>query len=328
MSRLVILGGSGFVGRALAQRLARNGHAVTVLSRNLNTHAQRLLPPGVVLHELDVYDPQALQQAIAGHDAVINLVGILNESGDNGRGFHRAHVQLTKLVIAACQLEGARSAGSTSAAKGRMPGSGLRLLQMSSLNAGRGHSHYLKSRGEAEAAVKASGLRWTIFEPSVIFGRGDGLFCRFADVLRLAPVLPLARAGCKFAPVYVGDVVTAFERALADDRTIGEVYELYGPEVFTLADIVRMTARQLGLRRWVLPLPDALGRLQALACDFVPGKPFSSDNYRSLLTDSVGGVDGLHRLGIVPVRVAEVLPGILGHADDKQTRYARYRAQR
>lgn len=328
MSRLVILGGSGFVGRALAQRLARNGHAVTVLSRNLNAHAQRLLPPGVVLHELDVYDPQALQQAIAGHDAVINLVGILNESGDNGRGFHRAHVQLTKLVIAACQLEGARSAGSTSAAKGRMPGSGLRLLQMSSLNAGRGHSHYLKSRGEAEAAVKASGLRWTIFEPSVIFGRGDGLFCRFADVLKLAPVLPLARAGCKFAPVYVGDVVTAFERALADDRTIGEVYELYGPEVFTLADIVRMTARQLGLRRWVLPLPDALGRLQALACDFVPGKPFSSDNYRSLLTDSVGGVDGLHRLGIVPVRVAEVLPGILGHADDKQTRYARYRAQR
>lgn len=328
MSRLVILGGSGFVGRALAQRLARNGHAVTVLSRNLNAHAQRLLPPGVVLHELDVYDPQSLQQAIAGHDAVINLVGILNESGDNGRGFHRAHVQLTKLVIAACQLEGARSAGSTSAAKGRMPGSGLRLLQMSSLNAGRGHSHYLKSRGEAEAAVKASGLRWTIFEPSVIFGRGDGLFCRFADVLKLAPVLPLARAGCKFAPVYVGDVVTAFERALADDRTIGEVYELYGPEVFTLADIVRMTARQLGLRRWVLPLPDALGRLQALACDFVPGKPFSSDNYRSLLTDSVGGVDGLHRLGIVPVRVAEVLPGILGHADDKQTRYARYRAQR
>lgn len=328
MSRLVILGGSGFVGRALAQRLARNGHAVTVLSRNLNAHAQRLLPPGVVLHELDVYDPQALQQALAGHDAVINLVGILNESGDNGRGFHRAHVQLTKLVIAACQLEGARSAGSTSAAKGRMPGSGLRLLQMSSLNAGRGHSHYLKSRGEAEAAVKASGLRWTIFEPSVIFGRGDGLFCRFADVLKLMPVLPLARAGCKFAPVYVGDVVTAFERALADDRTIGEVYELYGPEMFTLADIVRMTARQLGLRRWVLPLPDALGRLQALACDFVPGKPFSSDNYRSLLTDSVGGVDGLHRLGIVPVRVAEVLPGILGHADDKQTRYARYRAQR
>lgn len=311
MSRLLILGGSGFVGRVLVQRLARAGHAVTVLSRNLNTHTQRLLPPGVVLQEIDVYDPPSLQQAIAGHDAVVNLVGILNESGDNGRGFRRAHVQLTQLVIAACQLGGVK-----------------RLLHMSSLNAGRGHSHYLKSRGEAEAAVKASGLRWTIFEPAAMFGRGDGLFVRFGELLKVAPVLPLARAGCKFAPVYVGDVVTAFERALADDRSIGEVYELYGPEVFTLADIVRMTARQLGLRRWVLPLPDALGRMQALAFDFLPGKPFSSDNYRSLLTDSVGGVDGLHRLGIVPTRVAEVLPDILGHADDKQTRYARYRAQR
>lgn len=311
MSKIVVLGGSGFVGRALCTRLARDGHAVTVLSRNLNTHDLRLLPPGVALRELDVYDPQALQRAFAGQDAAINLVGILNETGDNGRGFKRAHVLLTQLVIAACQSSGVR-----------------RLLQMSALNAGRGESHYLKSRGEAEVAVKASGLDWTIFEPSVIFGPGDGLFGRFGALLRLAPLLPLARADAKFAPVYLGDVVEAFCRALADARSIGEVYELYGPEVFTLAEIVRLSARQLGLRRWILPLPDAFGRLQALACDFVPGKPFSSDNYRSLLTDSVGGVDGLHRLGIAPTRVAQVLPDILGHADDKQARYARFRAQR
>lgn len=310
MSRIAILGGSGFVGRALVARLAHDGHAVALLSRNLNAHDLRLLPPGVALCELDVHDPQALQRAFAGHDAVINLVGILNEAGDSGRGFRRAHVQLTQQVIAACQSTGVR-----------------RLLQMSALNAGRGASHYLRSRGEAEAAVKASGLDWTIFEPSVIFGPGDGLFGRFGALLRLAPVLPLARAGAKFAPVSLGDVVEAFCRALADPRSIGEVYELYGPDVFTLAEIVRMSARQLGLRRLVLPLPDVLGRLQALACDFVPGKPFSSDNYRSLLTDSVGGVDGLHRLGIVPTRVAQVLPDILGHADDKQARYARYRAQ-
>jgi NADH dehydrogenase len=311
MSKIVILGGSGFVGRALCSRLAREGHAVTVLSRNLNTHELRLLPPGVALRELDVYDPQALQRAFAGQDAVINLVGILNEAGDSGRGFRRAHVQLTQQVIVACQLSGVR-----------------RLLQMSALNAGRGESHYLKTRGEAEAAVKASGLDWTIFEPSVIFGIGDGLFGRFGALLRTAPVLPLARAGAKFAPVYLGDVVEAFRRALADVRSVGEVYELYGPEVFTLAELVRLSARQLGLRRWVLPLPDVLGRLQALACDFVPGKPFSSDNYRSLLTDSVGGVDGLHRLGITSTRVAQVLPDILGHAHDKQARYARYRARR
>ena len=220
---------------------------------------------------MDVYDPQALQQAIVGSDAVINLVGILNEAGDNGRGFKRAHVDLTKLVIAACQLAGVRSAGGTSVAEGRMPGSSPRLLQMSSLNAGRGSSHYLKSRGEAEAAVKASGLDWTIFEPSVIFGVGDGLFTRFGALLQLAPVMPLARAGARFAPVFVGDVVEAFCRALADKRSIGEVYELYGAEVFTLAEIVRMSAKQMGLRRWVLPLPGE-------AYEYFPGFFFSSSS--------------------------------------------------
>ncbi len=309
--KIVILGGTGFVGRHLVARLAADGHAVTLLSRNLACHGNRLLPPGVELREMDVYDPTVLRDSFTGCDVVVNLVGILNERGDSGRGFRRAHVELTKLVIAAMQLAGVR-----------------RLLQMSSLNAGRGQSHYLKSRGEAEAAVKASGLDFTIFEPSVIFGHDDGLFCRFAQLLKLAPVMPLARAGAKFAPVYVNDVVEAFVRALGNRKTFGEVYELYGPDVFTLADIVRMTARARGLSRVVVPLPDPVGRLQAFAFDFVPGKPFSSDNFRSLLTDSVGGIDGLHRLGITPTRVAARLPEILGHVDDRQARYGRYRAAR
>lgn len=309
--KIVVLGGTGFVGRHLVARLAADGHGVTLLSRNLAAHPLRLIPPDVTLREIDVYDPTALKDAFRGADAVINLVGILNESGDSGRGFRRAHVELTKLVLAAMQLAGVR-----------------RLLQMSALNAGRGQSHYLKSRGEAESAVKRSGLDWTIFEPSVIFGAGDGLFCRFASLLKLVPVLPLARAKTKFAPVWVGDVVEAFVRALGDRRTYGEVYELYGPQVFTLAEIVRMTARQAGIDAVVVPLPDALGRLQALAMDFVPGKPFSSDNFRSLLSDSVGGIDGLHRLGITPTPVSAKLPEIVGHDDDRQTRYARYRAAR
>jgi NADH dehydrogenase len=240
---------------------------------------------------------------------VINLVGILNESGDNGRGFRRAHVELVKLVVAACELAGVK-----------------RLLQMSSLNAGRGDSYYLKSRGEAEAVVKASGLEWTLFEPSVIFGPGDGLFARFGALLQKLPVLPLACPDAKFAPVYVGDVVEAIARSLHDRAAIGEVYELYGPEVFSLREIVAMSARQLGLRRLVIPLPSLLGRLQGFACDFVPGKPFSSDNWRSLQLDSVGGIDGLHRHGIRATRVSEVLPEILGHGDDRQARYSRLRA--
>lgn len=309
--KIVVLGGSGFVGRLLVKHLSQEGHRLTVLSRNLSSHFDRLLPPGVTLREMDVYDAEALRQAIAGADAVVNLVGILNESGDDGSGFRHAHVELTRRVIAACQANGVR-----------------RLLQMSSLNAGRGSSHYLQSRGEAEAAVKASGLDWTIFEPSVIFGTGDGLFTRFAALIKYPPVLPLACADAKFAPVYVGDVVEAFSRSLRDRGTIGEVYELYGPDVFTLKQIVQMTARQLGLKRLVIPLPDFLGRIQGLVCDFIPGKPFSSDNFRSLQTDSVGGIDGLHRLGIAPTRVAQVLPDLLGNSDDKQTRLTRYRAAR
>jgi NADH dehydrogenase len=308
--RLVVLGGTGFVGHALLPQLCRDGHEVLLLSRNLGPHYDRLLPPGVILREVDVYDPDALRAAFTGADAVINLVGILNERGDNGRGFKRAHVDLAKLVVVACQLAGV-----------------TRLLQMSSLNAGRGDSHYLKSRGEAEAAVKASGLQWTIFEPSVIFGVGDGLFTRFGKLLQMAPILPLARAGAKLAPVYIGDVVEAFRHCVNDKRTAGEVYELYGPDVFTLMQIAQMSARQLGLRRLVIPLPDFIGRLQGFVCDFVPGKPFSSDNFRSLLTDSVGGIDGLHRLGITPTQVSMVLPDILGNVNDRQTQLARYRAR-
>lgn len=307
--KIVVLGGTGFVGRLLVKRLAAEGHQIQLLSRNLAAHYDRLLPPAVVLHQLDVHDPVALRTAVAGADVAINLVAILNESGNDGSGFRRVHVDLCQSLISACQQEGVR-----------------RLIQMSSLNAGRGNSHYLASRGQAEAAVKASGLDWTIIEPSVIFGVGDGLFERFGALLRSLPVLPLACSDSRMAPVYVGDVVEAFSRCLRDDRSVGEIYELYGPEVFSLRQIAVMTAAQSGLRRLVLPLPDFLGRLQGFACDLIPGKPFSSDNFRSLQVDSVGGIDGLHRLGIEPTRVAQVLPDILGHFEDKQTRFARYRA--
>jgi NADH dehydrogenase len=311
-SRIAILGGSGFVGRALVERLVGDGHAVTVFSRNLGRHLDRQLPQGAVAHDCDVYSVAALTRALRDSDAqvAINLVGILNEPGDSGRGFHRAHVELTQGLILACREAGVQ-----------------RLLQMSALNSGRGRSHYLASRGAADALVKASGLDWTIFQPSVIFGHGDGLFCRFAALLKLAPVLPLARTGTKFAPVYLGDVVEAFCRALDDPKSIHQTYELYGPDIYTLRQIVQMTARRLGLRRMVIGLPDVLGRLQGWAFDFVPAKPFSSDNYRSLLTDSVGGIDGLHRLDITPTAVTAILPEILGHDDDRQARLDRYRAR-
>jgi uncharacterized protein YbjT (DUF2867 family) len=310
--KIAVLGGTGFVGRALIERLVADGHAVTLISRGRARHAERLLAPGVAIRECDEYDADALTRALDGNDVAINLVGILNDPGigDSARGFVRAHVELTRTLIGACKAAGVS-----------------RLLQMSALNAGRGSSHYLRTRGAAEDLVKASGLDWTIFQPSVIFGPGDGLFGRFAALLKFAPALPLARASAKFAPVHIGDVVEAFAHALGDEGTLHQTYELYGPDALTLAQVVRLTARQLGLHRLVVPLPDALGRMQAFAMDFVPGKPFSSDNYRSLLTDSVGGIDGLHRLGIAPTKIAAILPDILGHSENRQARLDRYRSR-
>lgn len=294
--RVVVLGGSGFVGRHLIARLRAAGHTVTVLSRNGHQRRGVTVEPGVKLVTVDVYDPDALARAFTGADAVINLVGILNEPGFGGSGFERAHVVLTSHVISGCLQAGVR-----------------RLLQMSALNAGRGKSHYLRTRGIAEERVRESGLDWTIFQPSVIFGRGDGLFQRFASLLRLAPVLPLAKPDARFAPVYVGDVAEAITQCLTRPESIGQRFELYGDQVLRLREIVAYTARQMGLKRWVIGLPDWAARLQAAVFDFVPGKPFSTDNYRSLQIDSVGGVDGLFQLGITKTPIDAVVPQLLGH---------------
>ncbi len=306
--RIVVLGGTGFVGSHLVARLANAGHQVTVLSRNRELKRDLRVLTGVRVRTADVYDRAQLTAALAGADAVVNLVGILNERGfGGGKGFRKAHVELTATLIAACG-----DAGVT------------RLLQMSALRAGEGESHYLKTRGEAESLVKASTLRWSIVRPSVIFGAGDGLFCRFAGLLRWLPGLPLARANAKFAPVHVGDVAEAMTRMLVRDGTVGRTFELYGRDVMTLAQIVRYTARQLRLRRLVIPLPDALGRVQALVGDVLPGKPISSDNYQSLKLDSVGTRDGLAELGIEPTPIAAIVPTVLA-GNRKQVQLDRYR---
>ena len=291
--RVVILGGSGFVGRSLVARLLADGHRVDVLSRDAATRER--VPPGAGHRAGDVHDAAFLRDAFAGADAVGNLVGILNERGDDGRGFRKVYVELGDAVIDAMRATGVR-----------------RLLQMSALHAGDGASHYLQARGEAEAHVVASGLDWTLLRPSVIAGPGDGLFCRFAQLLRFAPGLPLGGAGVRFQPVWVGDVAEAFARALVDDATIGRSYDLVGPEVMTLGEIVKLTAKTKGWSRFVLPLPGALGRVQAEVGEHLPGKPISRDNWRSLQRDSTSDDNGLPKLGIVPTDVRAKLPEILG----------------
>ena len=294
---ICVLGGTGFVGTELVARLVRNGHWVRVPTRSLG-HGQHLrVLPTVELVSANVHESRTLGQLLAGMDAVINLVGILNEGGRTT--FQSAHTDLAAKLVAAAR--GARL---------------RRLLQMSALGADRerGPSRYLRSKGEAEAHIRAAAhLDFTIFRPSVIFGPRDSLTNRFAALLRLpGGFLPLARSQARFAPVYVGDVADAFVRALDDRTTFGEIYELCGPEVLTLEQLVRMTAAVAMLPCHILRLPDALGRLQAAVLGLLPGKPFSLDNFRSLTVDSVCTQNGLARLGISPRRMMAVLPFYLG----------------
>lgn len=295
-----MLGGSGFVGTHLAAALARDGWRITVPTRD-PARARHLAPiPSLRMIAADIHDPAVLALLCAGQQAVINLVGILNERGRNGSGFARVHTELVRKLVDACRKQHVD-----------------RLLHVSALNADadRGSSHYLRSKGRAERIIRdESGpdLRWTIFQPSVIFGPKDDFVNRFARLLRAIPLgLPLARPGARFAPVWIGDVVAAILRALGDDATAGECYELCGPESFTLREIVCRVRDQLGLARAVIGIPDFAARLQAAVCDFVPGKPFSTDNYRSLLVDSVCKVNGLARLGIQPQPLGAILPKYL-----------------
>jgi len=304
---VMLLGGSGFVGGHLARRLSRDGHRITVVTRHAPSARRLKIIPGLKLMQFNPYDVERLTLELDGHDALINLVGILNESGRDGSGFKRANVDLVRGAIEACKGAGIR-----------------RFIQMSSLRAGEGESHYLKTRGQAEELVRDSGLDWTIFRPSTIFGPDDSFLNRFATLLTISPMLPLARAETEFAPVYVGDVVEAFARALPDSDSYGQTFELCGAERVRLREVVEWVAHEKGMRRAVFGLPDALGRLQGMVLDFVPGKPFSSDNFKSLLLNSVCSDDGFARLGIDPWGMREKAREWL-QSDNRQSRYQEYR---
>lgn len=310
-----VLGGTGFIGLHLANRLARDGWHLRVLTRRRERNKHLLVIPTLTLIEADVHDEVQLQRHCDGAAAVINLIGILNERGDDGRGFRTVHVDLVRKIVAACRATGVR-----------------RLLHMSALNAeAGGPSHYLRTKGEGEALARAAHgetLAVTSFRPSVVFGREDQFFNRFARLLELSPgVFPLARPDARFAPVYVGDVAGALAAALGTPATYGRCYELCGPRVYRLRELVEYTARLMALRRVVVGLPEWAGRWQARVAEWLPGKPFSRDNYRSLTVDAVcSGGPGLADLGIEPTPLEAVVPRYI-HPGRRGGRYGALRSR-
>jgi NADH dehydrogenase len=312
MKRVLLLGGTGFVGRHVCERLARLHWPMTVLTRRAShaSHVQHL--PRLTVVEGDVHDEATLRRLLPGHDAVVNLVAILHGSE---AAFERSHVELPAKLARACLTTGVR-----------------RLVHISALGADPASvtsapSRYLrsKSRGEAELQnAGAQGLQVTVLRPSVIFGADDRFLNLFAALQRVFPLMPLAGAQARFQPVWVEDVAQAVVHCLQDARTIGQSYELCGPSVYTLKELVQLAGRAAGVRhghgRPVIPLPMALGRLQALLMELAPGQPLMSrDNLDSMKVDNVasGRVPGIGALGITPTGPSAVAPAYLGPATDR-----------
>lgn len=312
-NRVCILGGTGFVGRHLTARLTAMGIGCRIPTRYPESNRSMRLNGPVELVPTNLFDPEQLHARFSQCDAVINLIGILNQDSDNS--FQRLHVELPDMVIDACKSAKVN-----------------RLLHMSALNASTTGevSNYLRTKGEAQNRVLTNssahgGLNVTSFGPSVIFGPDDSFFNRFATLLKLIPgPFLLACPDSRFAPVHVGDVARAFAGSLDNRETWKRHYELCGPRSFTLRELVQYTARQMGLNKRIIGLSDNLSRLQAKALGLLPGKPFSYDNYRSLQIDSICSSDGLSELGIQATDIDAIVPYYLGPLSQR-ARYLKLR---
>ena len=283
---ILLIGGNGFVGRVIAAQLQLAGYSVLIPTGHLAAARELRMLPKVHVEDADIHDFDELQSLCGRIDkngAVINLVGVLHDKPAQpyGKVFKVAHVDLPKNIITAMQLHGLR-----------------RYLHMSALGAdSNGPSMYQRSKGDGEAAVKASNLDWTIFRPSVIFGAQDQFINLFSKLTKLFPAMPLANHQAKFQPVSVDDVASAFVKSLSMPQTIHQSYDLVGPTVYTMKEIVEFAARRAKTSCAIIPVPAFVGYLQALAFEFLPGPTLMSrDNIASMQlpnTLPANGVDAL-----------------------------------
>ena len=311
--KVLLIGGSGFVGGWIANRLSECGYRVTIPTRHRDHSKQVLLLPTVYAVEADVNNPQVLATVVEGKDAVINLVGILHD-GDSakpyGKRFAAAHVELPKKIIAAMRQHGVR-----------------RLVHMSALTAAAdAPSAYLRSKAAGEAAVRnaMNELDVTIFRPSVVFGPDDAFLNTFATLLKLFPVMALGGADARFQPVYVSDVADAFVDCLARGESFAQTYELCGPTQYSLRQLVEYTGQLTGNQRPVIGLPTGLAKLQATLLGLLPNPPMSPDNLRSMEVDNV--TNGSHDyFDWHPQPLEAIAPGYLSPMQPR-CRLAAYRS--
>jgi uncharacterized protein YbjT (DUF2867 family) len=302
MTTVVVFGGTGFLGRRLVHRLAAEGATVRIAVRHPD-EARSALPAAdltqVTFVRADARDQASVATAIAGADAVVNAVSAYVEK--DGVTFEAVHVQGAEMVARESVRLGV-----------------ARLVLVSGLGADPlSQSPYIHSRGRGELAVQQAFPNATIVRPGAMFGPGDALFATLADLARLLPVLPLIGGGrTRLQPVYVDDVAEAVTRILADPGTVGRTYELAGPGVYTLRELVSFTLRVIGKRRLLMPVPFAVAEIQARLFEFLPSAPLTTGQVDLLKADSVasGAVPGLRELAILPKAVEEVVPTYIGRS--------------
>ena len=309
VKKICVLGGSGFVGSSVVAKLDQAGYAVSVLTRRRDSAKHLFLLPNVSVVECDVQDDQALTAALKGADAVINLIGILHQS--RRASFDKVHHQLPARLAKICMTLGIR-----------------RLVQMSSLQALKSApSEYLRSKAAGEAALLANApkLDITIFRPSIIFGRGDSFTNLFASLIKLLPLVLLAKPDARFQPVWVEDVASCLVASIQNTATYGQIYELAGPRVYTFRQLVKQIMAVLGVQRPIVGLGTALSYAQAFMMELLPVKLMSRDNVRSMEVDSVSAEPFPVIFGIEPVALEAVMPEYLVDSTQRGA-YDRYRS--
>lgn len=312
--KVLIVGGSGFVGTAVAARLAAAGKILLIPTRRRERVRHLLSLPTAELVEADVSDPVTLAGLMRDVDAVVSLVGVLHSRSGTpyGPDFARAHVALPAAIVAAARQAGVQ-----------------RIVHVSALGAAAdGPSEYQRSKAAGEAAIRAAApdIGWTLLRPSVIFGPGDSFLNLFAALLKRFPVLPLGGADARFQPVYVEDVAEVIAEALERPDAVGQTYELAGPRQYTLRELVEYVGTLTGHRRLVIPLPESLAMLQAALLECLPGPLMSRDNVRSMRVANVA-TGPAQPWARKPTALEAVAPCYLGRIN-KRGRYDAFQLHR
>jgi NADH dehydrogenase len=302
MTTITVFGGTGFLGRRLVQRLAAEGVSVRVAVRHPDPARSALHLAGldqITVFGADVRDQASVTAAVAGADAVVNAVS--------------AYVEQGSVTFEAVHEHGAETVAREAASAGV-----ARLVLVSGIGADpKSESPYIRARGRGELVVQQAFPGATIVRPGAMFGPGDALFGTLADLARLLPALPLIGGGrTRLQPVCVEDVAEAVARILADHETAGRTYELAGPGVYTMRELVQITLRLIGRRRLLVPVPFAVATVQARLFEFLPSPPLTTSQVDLLRTDNVvsGVLPGFQELGIEPKGVEEVVPTYIGRS--------------